>query len=133
MPELDDSQILLEPFRKNTAPCIAYANWKIKKINPNANIVVTPSDHLIFNEASFVEHMRSALSCTENNAWLLTLGIQPTRPETGFGYIQCDENNRYLPDPRISKVKLFTEKPQLQLNRLPLEVMASTRRHLGQR
>ena len=115
LPEFKENQILLEPFRKNTAPCIAYANYKIKQINPEANIVVTPSDHLISDEASFVEHIQSALSCTENNAWLLTLGLQPTRPETGYGYIQCDKNNRYLPDPRISKVKLFTEKPQLEL------------------
>ncbi len=115
LPELQDSQILSEPFRRNTAPCIAYANYRIAMRNPEANIVVTPSDHLISDEASFVEHIESALSCTEHNAWLLTLGIHPTRPETGYGYIQCDEKNRYMPDPRISKVKLFTEKPQLDL------------------
>ena len=115
VPELKDDQILLEPFRRNTAPCIAYATYKIKYRNPEATIVVTPSDHLILNEKSFAEHIQSAISCATSNAWLLTLGIQPTRPETGFGYIQCDEHNRYLPDPRISKVKLFTEKPQLEL------------------
>lgn len=115
VPELKDEQILLEPFRRNTAPCIAYATYKIKQICPDANIVVTPSDHLIFNEKSFEEHIRSAMSCAASNAWLLTLGIHPTRPETGYGYIQYDEQNRYLPDPRISKVKLFTEKPQLEL------------------
>ncbi|MBO4403445.1 MAG: mannose-1-phosphate guanylyltransferase [Bacteroidales bacterium] len=121
LPELKDEQILLEPFRRNTAPCIAYANGRIRQIDPDANIVVTPSDHLIYNEQSFVEHISSALACTENNAWLLTLGIQPTRPETGYGYIQYDEKNSYLPDPRISKVKLFTEKPQLELAKHFLE------------
>ena len=120
LPELKDEQILLEPFRRNTAPCIAYANYKIKQRNPQANIVVTPSDHLIPDEMSFVEHIRSALDCSASNAWLLTLGIHPTRPETGYGYIQYDEN-RYMPDPRISKVKLFTEKPQLELARQFLE------------
>lgn len=114
LPELKDEQILLEPFRRNTAPCIAYANYRIKQRNPQANIVVTPSDHLIPDEMSFVEHIQSALACSASNAWLLTLGIHPTRPETGYGYIQYDEN-RYMPDPRISKVKLFTEKPQLEL------------------
>jgi len=121
LPELNEDQILLEPFRRNTAPCIAYANYRIKQRDPKANVVVTPSDHLIPDEKVFVEHMKSALECAENNAWLLTLGIHPTRPETGYGYIQYDENNRYMPDPRISKVKIFTEKPQLELAKQFLE------------
>ena len=121
LPELEEHQILLEPFRRNTAPCIAYAIHKIRRRNPDANIVVTPSDHLIPDEGRFAEHITSALACTEHNAWLLTLGIHPTRPETGYGYIQYDEHNRYMPDPRISKVRLFTEKPQLDLARQFIE------------
>ena len=121
LPELDAGHILLEPFRRNTAPCIAYANYKIKQRNPEANIIVAPSDHLIPDEQLFNEHIASALACAENNSWLLTLGIHPTRPETGYGYIQYDNTNRYMPDPRISKVRIFTEKPQLELAKQFLE------------
>lgn len=115
IPQLQDEQIILEPMRRNTAPCIAYANYRIKKRNPNANIIVSPSDHVIFNEATFVEHIKSALMCVEKNPWLLTLGIRPTRPDTGYGYIQYNDKNRYVPDRRIYKVQVFTEKPQLEL------------------
>ena len=121
IPQLSDEQIILEPMRRNTAPCIAYANAKIKQRNPNANIVVAPSDHVILNEDSFINHIQAAISCIENNAWLLTLGIKPTRPDTGYGYIQFDENNKYAPELRISKVKLFTEKPELELAKQFLE------------
>lgn len=121
LPELSDSQIVLEPMRRNTAPCIAYANAKIKKSNPQANIIVAPSDHIILDEKSFIEHIQAALSCTANNPWLLTLGIKPTRPDTGYGYIQYDEKMIYAPEQRISKVKLFTEKPELELAKQFLE------------
>lgn len=121
LPELSDSQIVLEPMRRNTAPCIAYANAKIKKRNPQANIIVAPSDHIILDEKSFIEHIQAALSCTANNPWLLTLGIKPTRPDTGYGYIQYDEKMIYAPEQRISKVKLFTEKPELELAKQFLE------------
>ena len=118
---MSDSQIVLEPMRRNTAPCIAYANAKIKKRNPQANIIVAPSDHIILDEKSFIEHIQAALSCTANNPWLLTLGIKPTRPDTGYGYIQYDEKMIYAPEQRISKVKLFTEKPELELAKQFLE------------
>ncbi len=121
LPELSDSQIVLEPMRRNTAPCIAYANAKIKKRNPQANIIVAPSDHIILDENSFIEHIQASLSCTANNPWLLTLGIKPTRPDTGYGYIQYDEKMIYAPEQRISKVKLFTEKPELELAKQFLE------------
>jgi mannose-1-phosphate guanylyltransferase len=121
LPQLTDEQIILEPMRRNTAPCIAYANYKIKQHNPDANIVVAPSDHVILNEKSFINHIQAAIFCIENNPWLLTLGIQPTRPDTGYGYIQFDENNKYAPEQRISKVKLFTEKPELELAKQFLE------------
>lgn len=89
-PELLESNILLEPCMRNTAPCIAYAAYKIKGLNPEANMVVAPSDHLITNEAEFIRIIENGLEFTANNDTLLTLGIQPHRPETGYGYIQAD-------------------------------------------
>jgi mannose-1-phosphate guanylyltransferase len=121
IPHISDEQIILEPMRRNTAPCIAYANSKIKRRNPDANIIVAPSDHIILDENLFVNHVQSAIFCVENNPWLLTLGIKPTRPDTGYGYIQFDENNKYAPEQRISKVKIFTEKPELDLAKQFLE------------
>ncbi|MDM8160299.1 mannose-1-phosphate guanylyltransferase [Labilibaculum sp. K2S] len=88
-PELLESNILLEPCMRNTAPCIAYAAYKIKGVNPEANMVVAPSDHLITNEAEFIRIIENGLEFTANNDTLLTLGIQPHRPETGYGYIQA--------------------------------------------
>ncbi|MDQ2179810.1 mannose-1-phosphate guanylyltransferase [Marinifilum sp. D714] len=88
-PELLEGNILLEPCMRNTAPCIAYAAYKIKGLNPEANIVVAPSDHLITNESEFIRIIENGLDFTANNDALLTLGIQPHRPETGYGYIQA--------------------------------------------
>jgi mannose-1-phosphate guanylyltransferase len=112
---IGDHQILYEPFRRNTAPCIAYANYKILKINPDAVIVVAPSDHIILKEDSFSEVITSALAAAGENDWLLTLGIKPSRPDTGYGYIQFLESFPYPNDARIQKVKTFTEKPQLEM------------------
>jgi mannose-1-phosphate guanylyltransferase len=89
-PELLESNILLEPCMRNTAPCIAYAAYKIKALNADANIVVAPSDHLITNETEFIRIIENGLDFTANNDALLTLGIQPHRPETGYGYIQAN-------------------------------------------
>lgn len=114
LPGLNPEQIICEPSRKNTAPCIAYANQKIALKNPNANIVVAPADHLILKEDEFVRVMNLALSYTEKNDCLVTLGITPSRPDTGYGYIQYD-NNFSTPDDEIKKVKTFTEKPDLEL------------------
>ena len=107
-------QIICEPSRKNTAPCIAYANYKIAEKNPNANIVVAPADHLILKEDEFVKVVNMALDYTENNDCLVTLGITPSRPDTGYGYIQFDSNVSSSED-EIKKVKTFTEKPNLEL------------------
>jgi len=115
IPDLSYEQILCEPARRNTAPCIAYANYKIQAINPNANIVVAPSDHIILKEEAFVEIIESALQATAENDWLITLGIEPSRPDTGYGYIQFDKKNVDQRDERIHKVKNFTEKPKLEL------------------
>ena len=108
---LHERQILLEPTRRNTAPCIAYAAYHIKAINPNANIVVAPSDHLILKENEFQSAIRKGLDFVRENDALMTLGIKPNRPETGYGYIQSS-------DTRIgefTKVKAFTEKPNREL------------------
>lgn len=110
LPELSEKQILLEPTRRNTAPCIAYAIARIKAENENANIIVAPSDHLILNESAFVDTIRQGLDFVETNDCLLTLGMKPTRPETGYGYIQIDEGTTSL-----RRVKTFTEKPNQEL------------------
>lgn len=111
LPELQDKQILLEPTRRNTAPCIAYAAYHIRACNPNANIVVAPSDHLIQKEDVFLNDVQKGLDFVRNNNALVTLGIKPTRPETGYGYIQSSESMLG----EFSKVKTFTEKPNLEL------------------
>lgn len=110
IPALQDWQILLEPHRRNTTPCIAYACYKIASRNPDANVIVAPADHIILNEQVFKDTVRIALLATRDQDILVTLGIQPSRPDTGYGYIQ------YIPDKlTLKKVKTFTEKPQLEL------------------
>ncbi|MFH1121644.1 MAG: mannose-1-phosphate guanylyltransferase [Bacteroidota bacterium] len=115
LPAIAESQVLCEPSRRNTAPCIAYANYRIFQENPEANLVVAPSDHIILKEDIFTEVITAALDASEKNNWLLTLGIQPSRPDTGYGYIQFDEAITCKTDNRIKKVKTFTEKPQLEM------------------
>lgn len=111
LPELAESQILLEPARRNTAPCIAWAAHHIAAIDPEASMIVTPSDHLITREREFERSIISGFEFVENNDALLTLGITPTRPETGYGYIQVGAPV----EGEIHKVKTFTEKPNLEL------------------
>ncbi|MDR6197087.1 mannose-1-phosphate guanylyltransferase [Siphonobacter sp. SORGH_AS_0500] len=117
LPQLSDHQILLEPSRRNTAPCIGYACYKIAARDPQANIVVTPADHLILKEQEFVDRIKVALDATENSDLLVTLGITPTRPDTGYGYIQFDDQA----EGEVKRVKTFTEKPHLQLAQAFLE------------
>ncbi|HMU98204.1 MAG TPA: mannose-1-phosphate guanylyltransferase [Chitinophagales bacterium] len=112
LPSITNNQILAEPARKNTAPCIAYAAFKIKKINPNANIIVAPSDHIILNEDEFVRVSNLALDFVQKEKALVTLGIRPTRPDTGYGYIQYIEKEIQA---EIHKVKTFTEKPNKEV------------------
>jgi len=109
--EVSEDQVLCEPNRRNTAPCIAYANYKIATKNANANIIVAPADHLILKEEEFIKEMQKALHFTANNDALVTLGIKPSRPDTGYGYIQFDDS---VSD-EIKKVKTFTEKPNIEL------------------
>ena len=114
IPELKKDQVLAEPQRRNTSPCVAYAASKIYAVNPNANLVVAPSDHIIKNENNFREAIIRGLAFTEVNDVLLTIGIQPSRPDTGYGYIQFNEdasNEEF----KIRKVKTFTEKPNLEM------------------
>jgi mannose-1-phosphate guanylyltransferase len=115
LPAIVPAHVLCEPMRRNTAPCIAYATHKIYKLNPNASIVVAPSDHIILKEEVFTQTLLCALQAATQNDWLLTLGITPSRPDTGYGYIQFDENHTYKPDCQLRKVKTFTEKPNLEL------------------
>ncbi len=117
LPELSDSQILLEPTRRNTAPCIAWASYHIRALNPDANIVVAPSDHLILKESEFLEAISKGLDFVRHSGKLLTLGITPNRPETGYGYIQIDGQEQE----NFYKVKTFTEKPELELAKVFVE------------
>lgn len=112
LPELSAQQILSEPQRRNTAPCIAYASSKIYAKDPNAIIVVVPSDHLILNEDKFVDIIGSCIRFTENNEALVTLGIKPFKPATGYGYIQFNEE---ASKDGFNQVKTFTEKPDLEI------------------
>ena len=111
LPQLHSDQILCEPVARNTAPCIAYACYKIAQRDPEANVVVAPADHIILKEEEFQRTIKTALNATQNQDILVTLGIQPSRPDTGYGYIQ------YVPEGNepVKKVKTFTEKPNLEL------------------
>lgn len=115
IPGIASEQILCEPSRRNTAPCIAYANYCILARDPEARVVVAPSDHIILKEEIFLDNIRTALQAASEHNWLLTLGIKPSRPDTGYGYIQFSDGEVYPKDPQIRKVKTFTEKPDLDL------------------
>ena len=111
LPELPDGNILCEPCRRNTAPCIAYVSWKIKSKDPKANIVVTPSDHIVTNTEEFRRVIKSCLNFTMDSDAIVTLGMKPTRPETGYGYIQADLTSSSLRNKEIFRVYSFREKP----------------------
>ena len=111
LPEIKEEQILLEPARRNTAPCIAWAAHHIKAIHPNAKMMVAPSDHLIINEEKFRQSVMDAFDFIEKHDALVTMGIKPSRPETGYGYIQVGDRI----EGNFSAVKTFTEKPNEEL------------------
>jgi len=115
IPEVSDENIISEPSRKNTAPCAAYFAHKIMAKNPNANIIMTPADHLIMDERTFERTAHDALDFVAHHPDLLTMGIKPTRPDTGYGYIQYDNLDEL--DEKVFRVKTFTEKPSLELAR----------------
>lgn len=114
LPELPEGNILREPCRRNTAPCIAYVSWKIKMRNPQANMVVTPSDHVVLDVKEFQRVVKLALNFTEGSDAILTLGMKPTRPETGYGYIQADLSTAAVSNKEIYRVDSFKEKPDIE-------------------
>ena len=109
IPEISEQQVLCEPVGRNTAPCIAYAAYRLHRTDPGARMIVTPSDHLILNEDDFRNVISECLAFAGEHDALMTVGIKPTRPDTGYGYIQVTDGKP------ISKVKCFTEKPGLEL------------------
>lgn len=113
LPEVPKENILLEPCRRNTAPCIAYVSWRIKSKDPNANIVVSPSDHIVTNPIEFRRVVESCLKFTSESDAIVTLGMKPTRPETGYGYIQADLGSSSVRNKEIFRVDQFREKPDL--------------------
>jgi mannose-1-phosphate guanylyltransferase len=122
LPQMLPENILLEPHRRNTAPCIAYATYKLQKKNPNATVVVAPSDHLILDEEVFLNTVQAALNHAQGNDELLTLGIKPTRPETGYGYIQVNPaKTKQVDGNKVFSVKTFTEKPDKELAKVFLQ------------
>ncbi|MEO5651163.1 MAG: mannose-1-phosphate guanylyltransferase [Ginsengibacter sp.] len=112
LPLLNPENIVCEPSRKNTAPCIAYISYKLQQLNPESNLICAPADHLILDDTSFIKVSLEALGFTKKNKALVTLGIKPFQPNTGYGYIQYEEHS--VSD-NIYKVKTFTEKPDLEL------------------
>ncbi len=114
LPDIPKGNILLEPCRRNTAPCIAYVSWRIKLKDPKANIVVSPSDHLVLNVPEFQRVISSALQYASETDAIVTLGMKPTRPETGYGYIQTDLSAACERNKEIFRVDAFKEKPDLK-------------------
>jgi mannose-1-phosphate guanylyltransferase len=116
IPELSEEQILCEPIGRNTAPCICYAAYHLRNIAPDAMMIVTPADHLILNEAEFHSIVEDTIDFASENNALMTIGITPSRPETGYGYIQKSDNQA------ISSVNCFIEKPNLELAQVFVQI-----------
>lgn len=112
--KIKKENIFLEPIMRNTAPCIAYSSFKIKQKNPEANILVCPSDHIVHDNNLFSKIIEESLKISSTSEIIVTLGISPTRPDTGYGYIQYEQNET-LENCKIKKVKTFTEKPSQSL------------------
>jgi mannose-1-phosphate guanylyltransferase len=117
LPEINADQILCEPSRNNTAPCVAWTAFKLAALNENANFVIAPSDHIVLKEAAFIEKIQTALNFADQHDALVTLGLQPSRPDTGYGYIQFGEEA----DAGVRKVLRFAEKPTLEIAQQYLE------------
>lgn len=114
LPEVPAENILLEPCRRNTAPCIAYVSWHIKAKDPEANLVITPSDHIVMDTAEFRRVITQCLKFTSETDAILTLGMKPNRPETAYGYIQADLSSSSPRNKEIFRIDTFREKPDLQ-------------------
>ncbi|MBQ6074246.1 MAG: mannose-1-phosphate guanylyltransferase [Bacteroidales bacterium] len=122
LPDVSDDNILLEPYKRNTAPCVAYATYKLFSRNPDATVVVAPSDHLIIGDEQFQDTIRTALENAEHSMNLYTIGIDPTRPETNYGYIQINKAvTKRIGRHESYQVKTFTEKPNADLAKVFLE------------
>jgi len=115
IPGLREYQVLSEPHRRNTAPCVAYAAAVINEINPHANIIVSPFDHAIFNQKLFVDDLSRAIAISDQRDWIVTLGAKPINPNTKYGYIQMDENCSLPSETSLHKVVTFTEKPPQEM------------------
>lgn len=113
LPDINEENILLEPCRRNTAPCIAYVSWRIKVKDPKANIVVSPSDHIVLNTNEFQRVIKESLNFTAETDAIVTLGMKANRPETGYGYIQADLSSSSPRNKEIYRVDSFREKPDL--------------------
>ncbi len=114
LPEIPYENILQEPCRRNTAPCIAYVSWRIKSIEPKANIVVSPSDHIVTDVEEFRRIIKLCMDFTQDSDAIVTLGMKPNRPETGYGYIKADLSMSSLRQKQIFRVDKFKEKPNLE-------------------
>lgn len=122
LPEIAADQILAEPIGRNTAPCIAYASYRIAQRDPQATIIVSPADHAVLKEEEFRDAIGRAVQAARTHDVLITLGIQPSRPDTGYGYIQFHDDGKTTELPGgLKKVKTFTEKPNLELARMFVE------------
>ncbi|MBO4660349.1 MAG: mannose-1-phosphate guanylyltransferase [Prevotella sp.] len=113
LPEVPEGNILKEPCRRNTAPCIAYVSWRIKNTDVDANIVITPSDHIVVNTNEFQRVIKQCMKFTSETDAIVTLGMKPNRPETGYGYIQADLRLASPRNKEIYRVDHFREKPDL--------------------
>ena len=114
LPDIPIDNILSEPCRRNTAPCIAYVSWRIKKSDPKANIIVTPSDHIVTNQEEFRRVITNCLKFTSETDAIVTLGMKPSRAETGYGYIQADLTTPSARNKEIFRVDQFKEKPDAE-------------------
>ena len=118
VPEIAERNILVEPVNRNTAPSVAWANMRIKRTNPDANIIITPSDQLVVDEASYMRSLETGISYVSEHDVLLVMGVKPTRPEPGYGYIQMGDLSC---TPDVFKVKAFPEKPERQFATMSME------------
>ena len=118
LPDVNERNILVEPVNRNTAPSVAWAAMRIQRINPKANVIVSPSDHLVMNEDSFVKSLEVGISYVSENNVLLVMGVKPTRPEPGYGYIQLGDLSC---KPDVFRVKSFTEKPEREFAKMFME------------
>lgn len=115
LPEIPEQNILCEPCRRNTAPCICYASWKIKKTNSKATIVVSPADHVVVDTKAFQESIADSMAYAAETDAIVTIGLKPTRPETGYGYIKADLSYSSSRKQNIFRVDEFKEKPSLEV------------------